>query len=365
LGLRWDYSDNLAIERARATGLNGDLISKETKGLDMKKFVQALTMVIIILILQAAATNAQINCDVRAMAWHPNKNQFAFSCDTTIYIYTKQFQHIITLENPPEPPDTLARISSIAWSPNGDYLATSTWRFDALGGDGGASRVVIWDMQTAATVLDIPNRIGQFSWSTNSRFIAVASLFELDSLYFYDIETGQEIGECEACSNALALQWNPSDLNQFLVAHSSRILIFDPMTPKNTPLILDDRSAFSRGYSPDGTKIIIYNGEALQIEVRDTSTWQLISSLPFTTTGPLNNVIWLGNGIYIDNAIEGTLFWDGVSQQVLTLPINEIRFFFSPDGASYLSPETDGIFLYDSLTGNNIGGLLFETITMN
>jgi WD40 repeat protein len=325
-----------------------------------------LTLIIIMfLVLRLSKVDAQIDCDARFIAWHPKMSQFAFTCDTLIHIYTSDFQFVMTLENPPEPPDTFPRIPALKWSPDGNYLASATLRSDAPGGDGNASRVVIWDMRTARIILDIPNRTGDFSWSLDSRFVAVDSLYMLDSLYFYEIEPRNEIRHCEACSNPVGMQWNPNNLDQFVVVNPIQILVFDPMALNETPLVLDNLTAFSEGFSPDGTKIITYNREALQIEVRNTTTWLIISSLPFSSSWPVNNVIWLENGIYIDNAIEGTLFWDGVSQQILTLPINEIRFILSSDGSSYLSPNPDGIFLYESTTGNYLDGLLFETVTLN
>jgi WD40 repeat protein len=300
------------------------------------------------------------------IAWHPTDDLFAFNCNIIVYIYTSEFELITTLAAPPEPPETFPRATSLAWSPDGRYLAAGILRADAPGGDGSERRLVVWEIETGSVILNVPDRGSPIAWSPDSTMIATDSLFYSDGVYFYEIATGMEVAHCLRCSDAYHIEWNPADAHQTLISFSAITLIIDPLSPKILPQVYKDFSVISDGYRSDGTRFIAVNVEARQLEVRDAYTRDVLATLSFDTIGGIHSYHWLADGIYIETINHQVLRWDGVSKHAEILFSTEWRdHYWKPDGSLFVSPNYQnatfvGAFVYETLTGDLKAQLLYE-----
>ena len=320
-------------------------------------------IVLFLLLLQTSHVFSRSECGFIQAAWHPTDDLFAISCNNVVSIYTTEFQLVKTLTSPPEPDLTAPEVTALAWSPNGLYLAAAITRADAPGGDGSASRLVVWEVSSGNLLLNIPRFEYPIAWSPDSRLIATNSLTR-DGLYFYDIGTGSEVSRCLECPGE-AMAWNPTDIHQFIVSQGQRILFLDPLASSNpSPEIVKGIAMLFRngGYSPDGTRIVVYETQVSQLKIIDSYTKHTIATLPYRITGTVKDYQWLQDGIYISKADGGVLRWNGTSEPEVLLATVDTSAYWKPDGTKYLVSNRDGSFVRDTATGAIISQRLIEDL---
>lgn len=307
------------------------------------------------------STEAQFDCVPLVAAWHPTEDYFALSCDEVVYLYTTRLEQIGTLVGPSEPPDTFPIVSELVWSPDGLYLAGQISRYETPAGGAIWTHIVVWDVASGAVILDIPERKRPLAWSPDSHYIAVIGLYSASAAYFYDVTTGAEVGHCPECSGVSQMAWNPVDINQVVASYSGLSLVMDPLATPILPEFVEGINLVEDSYNVDGFQMVFHNYDQGQLEVRDAYTRQIVSTLPFgTIPGNPATYHWLDEGIYIQVSNGNSVRWDGVSQELDILPIDEIVIAWKPDGTLYIARDTESLTVQETETGNVLGRLVWD-----
>jgi WD40 repeat protein len=153
---------------------------------------------------------------ILASAWRPDGKAFAVSSgEQGIWIYGKDMRDVAHL--------TAAGGRSLAWSPDGTYIATSAIRRDEQHPD---SSVHIWHVATGKLhhTLHIPDAISiiTIAWSPDGKMLAGA---ERNHLHLWESDTWQLLRTTPSASSPQSLAWTP-DSTMIAVSGSGTLRIW-------------------------------------------------------------------------------------------------------------------------------------------
>jgi hypothetical protein len=304
---------------------------------------------------EISSAQALDDCVISNIAWHPSVTEFAFNCDDAVIISTSQFE-ILTSFTVQHVDEVTQQVIELKWSPNGEYLAAILLKQE----DGSETRLLVWDVDEQTLIFDIYNIGVPIAWSPDSNIIVADSLYIGGTAYLYDVSTGTQVGSCELCTGMDFLIWSPTDIHQLVASSYFHAIILDPLSPNGSSISLEGLYLLPDSYSPDGTHFVVHNFAASQMEIRDTSTNQVVATLSDDFMGTINNFHWQADNIYIE-AENGVIKWNSVSQNVTTLPIEERQLYFNPSGNEYIPLNQAALFVNDTTTGEFQARFMFQT----
>ena len=232
------------------------------------------------------------------------------------------------------------RVNSIAYSPDGETIATTGWHRD--------NTVRLWDTQTGQNIFT--SRM-QMPWDTFVIFSPDATTYAAaaadNTVHLWNGKTGKHkitlTGHTKQVSCAA---YSPDSKTIATGSYDGTIRLWDATTGNHkTTLTSDKESVTSIGYSPDGNTIVCGTGDG-DVQLWDTRTMKLKST--FTGhTKRAKSVIYSPDGNIIATASsDGTVrLWDaatGQSKAILTGYMHINTAAYSPDSKTIVTGNQAG-----------------------
>lgn len=263
-------------------------------------------------IRQPAPTQAMhAGSNVTSLAWSPNGNLLASgSVDTVIRVWnpkTGQLQFTLLGHS--------REVNSLAWNPDGSRLASTGW-YDAS--------LRIWDVQTRQSVLVINTNqlLNSVCWSPDGKQLATSS--ESQAIYTWNAANGKQLTEFTPGSARQGISWNPDGIRiasgsgiQSRIATGSGYNSDAPSLDKGLVIISDaatgDRLLELRGHtgliratawSPDG-KLLASGGNDGAVIIWEPTTSKRIRSYRMYQT--IEDIHWRPDGKIIASVGESNI----------------------------------------------------------
>ncbi|MCG9130536.1 PD40 domain-containing protein [Candidatus Poribacteria bacterium] len=244
----------------------------------------------------------------------------------------------------------LWRVNSIAYSPDGETIATGGWERD--------NTVRLWNAQTGENIFT--NKM-QTKWGTFVIFApdgtTYATVGDVNTVHLSDGKTGKHkimlTGHTKRVSCAA---YSPDSKTIATGSYDGTIRLWDVTTGTHkTTLSSDKESVTSIGYSPDGNTIVCGAGNG-DVQLWDTRTMKLKST--FTGhTKRTKSVVYSPDGNIIATASsDGTVrLWDAATGQAKATLIGYMRInaaAYAPDSKTIVTGNQDGmVHFWDVSTG--------------
>ena len=233
------------------------------------------------------------------------------------------------------------RVNSIAYSPDGETIATTGWHRD--------NTVRLWDTQTGQNIFT--SRM-QMPWDTFVIFSPDGTTYTAaaadHTVHLWNGKTGKHkitlTGHTKQVSCAA---YSPDSKTIATGSYDGTIRLWDATTGNHkTTLTSDKESVTSIGYSPDGNTIVCGTGDG-DVQLWDIRTMKLKST--FTGhTKRAKSVIYSSDGNIIATASsDGTVrLWDattGKSKAILTGYTRINTAAYAPDSQTIVTGNQDGM----------------------
>ena len=233
------------------------------------------------------------------------------------------------------------RVNSIAYSPDGETIATTGWDRD--------NTVRLWDTQTGQNIFISRT---QMPWDTFVIFSPDGTTYAAaaadNTVHLWDGKTGnQKITLTGHTKQVSCAAYSPDSKTIATGSYDGTIRLWDVTTGNHkTTLTSDKESVTSIGYSPDGNTIVCGTGNG-DVQLWDTRTMKLKS----TFTGHTKRtkfVVYSPDGNIIATASsDGTVrLWDaatGKSKATLTGYMRINAAAYSPDSKTIVTGNQDGM----------------------
>lgn len=214
--------------------------------------------------------------------------------------------------------DATMFFGALAWSPNGNFLATSDY-------DRG---LVTFDIETGDVIslqkdfLMSPNDI---SWSPNgSRLVATGDLGYGFRRWRIDTDQSVRLYDPRAAAFATKLEWSP-DGKRIASAHADGTLCFWTVATNRCDGFTKAHflQTFSLTWSPDGSQLATGGGI---IRIWNTSTGNLVTSFGLKDGSVYSQLKWLTDGRlvsletgYAEHELTAIRLWDIRTGKILTV----------------------------------------------
>ncbi|MYF97589.1 hypothetical protein F4212_00425 [Candidatus Poribacteria bacterium] len=242
------------------------------------------------------------------------------------------------------------RVYSIAYSPDGETIATGGWHYD--------STVRLWDAKTGENIST--SRV-QTKWDSFVVYSPDGSTYatvgDENTVHLWDSKTGKHKNILSGhTKRVFSAAYSPDGKTIATVSYDNTMRFWDATTGNHqTSHTLNDDKVTSMGYSPDGRTIVsgTVNGD---VQIIDTQTMQLKTT--FTGhTDRIKSVAYSPDGKSIaSTSSDGTVrLWDvatGKTKAILTgyMHINSVA--YSPDGRTIATGSgNNNVRLWDINTG--------------
>lgn len=190
--------------------------------------------------------SSSINVDV--LAWNPMNDEIAYALGSGVYILDAASGSVVRTIG-----TGAIRVVELAWSPNGQELATSHYTEDAFKPSVPIISIKTWDLATGenqiiSPTVTIENRGGgHMDWSPDATRLAI---LEHNRLFIYDLSSDQSVADLPFEENSPAIVvWSPD--GRFVATGGTMIRIWDTKTWQVARTIPVTGAAVSLQWSPD------------------------------------------------------------------------------------------------------------------
>jgi WD40 repeat protein len=341
LGLRWDYFDNLAIERAQATGLNGDMISKG-QNQSMRQLSICMLLMFSLFSFTIEITAQEPIPSIRSVAWSPDGGLIAVgygidqcSNEHPEY-YDIQILNATTMELLQTLSGSFCYITSIDWHPNSKRLAASS--ADSVG-------TRVWDTQTGELLMQVLTGcqgVVHIAWQPPDGLV-LAEADVANGASLLDPITGEFIPSGRF--GGTSLDWSPDGKKLLLASfyEDTHAYVYDVVADE-TVFTLEGVNGYINtvDWSPDGTKLASGGGISdPTIHIWDAITGESLVTIDIYDTSSnfiaYRQVRWSPDSSLLASANrDGTVrVWNattGEEEMVFPYPDSVISVDWSPDG---------------------------------
>jgi WD40 repeat protein len=187
-------------------------------------------------------TNHEVSSSINVIAMNPTVNQLAIGGDNGIEIYAMpEFETLLKLETPDEEDATLINIQALAWSPNGDYIAVAKADDIYIWEVSSQHIQTIWEAPPDNSELmatEFPNestgplaKVYSLAWSPDGNYLAAIGTAPLRVLAVADNEVifeGLELfeGDIQGTTAPNLVAWSP-DGNYLTMIFENEVHVWD------------------------------------------------------------------------------------------------------------------------------------------
>ncbi|MEI6089226.1 MAG: choice-of-anchor D domain-containing protein [bacterium] len=300
-------------------------------------------------IIWDALTGAYLNIDAgqdgsRDVIWSPDGSRLLKIEDfwqraTIINSAKREFYNLIT--NPYE-------ICSASWSPDGGYIALSTWK----------GITYIWNAEDTSLVKKLVGHkrgINSVIWSPDGSHLATASYDS--TAIIWNVTTGLMAQTLKGHKNyVINISWSPDGSKVASASYDSTGRIWDVNSGKELYVLRGHTGAINNiCWNDDGTKVATSSKDSTSI------IWDVTSGIMLFRlnghTGQVNNVCWSPDGklVFTSSSDSTAKIWDAATGiNIKTLigcegSINDVR--CSPDGKYVATASADrSVIIWDVST---------------
>ncbi|MBV9228076.1 MAG: serine/threonine protein kinase [Chloroflexi bacterium] len=250
-------------------------------------------------------------------------------------------------------------ISSIAWSPSGNKVASASYDGTVQVRDAHAGNIL--QTVTHNKAFWRQNRIYALAWSPQERHFATVGE---KKMLVWDALTGSTIYSPQSQIDAHTIAWSP-DGNLLATGNGSEVVVMVAMSGRFAFNYGDHLGPLQAiGWSPDSTLIAVssWGSTVLIFDARlEADHHQRKKMLYQGHAGPVNAVAWSPNSTLIASASEDATvqIWEPLSGQALLTYYGHVKgvkaLTWSPDGTLIASAGLDGtIQIWSAQTGDHI-----------
>jgi WD40 repeat protein len=283
-----------------------------------------------------------------AVQWAPDNSRVAVGNDDgTIQVWSLETGNIVAVLG-----GHTSGVSSLAWSPDSRWLATSG-RSD--------HNVRVWEAATGELMAVLEGHTAEvtaISWSADSKQVASTGFDSVLRIWNVAQEQQEISYQVNALGPALALTWSP-DGAQIVVSGQTGLVQIRPPNRNERTITLDghtlpvpalawatDNSRFASG--DNGGQLLVW-----ETAVTDSSE----PSLTIPAGGSIRHVTWApDNSMLAANVGPTTRFWDTATGNLLYTLDNQHPFSgnsaWSPDGKLLATVGSDGLVQIWQVLGN-------------
>jgi WD40 repeat protein len=317
---------------------------------------------------QAILAGIQAGGDVRALQQILVAPQIASTADSVgglLTALTARRDTLKIISTPDKMISTPAAVKSVAISPDGHRIVSSSWD----------STLRLWNADTGAPVgapLTLPfrkkggNFLTRVAFSPDGRRIVSGS--NDDTVRIWDADTHQQIGAplTGHTNEVTSVAFSPDGRRIVSGSNDDTVRIWDADTHQQigAPLTGHTLDVTSVAFSPDGRRIVSGSIDAT-VRIWDADTHQQIGA-PLTAPDEVTSVAFSPDGRRIvSGSNDATVrIWDADTHQQIGAPLtghtNEVTsVVFSPDGRRIVSGSNDDTLrIWDADTHQQIGAPL-------
>jgi len=235
-------------------------------------------------------------------------------------------------------------ITSVAWSPNGQLVAT---------GGSSDNTVRVWNVHTGELVITLgdeentTNFITAVSWSSDSTQLASGD--SGDNIEVWDVVTGESTtGFRSSAGFVFDIGWSPDDTQLAIAGEDGRIMLWD-FTASYAPQILTehDKTVAALAWSNDGTQLASAGGLDGNILIWNAADWDEPPRI-IADNSSIHSIAWSPNDemLTTSQGDKTTRIWQVEDEAELhTLPTHASNgnALWSPDGKYFASSDEDGV----------------------
>ena len=249
------------------------------------------------------------------------------------------------------------RIFSLAWSPDGQRIASSSLD----------ETVQIWDAMTGKNMLTYRGQSLQapaIAWSPDSRFIASTSGLLSESIQVWDAATGKNSAEHASFNGhterVLALAWSPDGRYIASASEDAKVQVWDVISGRSIYMYRGHTQTVKAvAWSPHGLRIVT-GSEDKTAQVWDASNGGNIL-VYYGHRDNVNALTWSRGGTHIATASDdgSVQVWDAVTGRIASNHDGHAggvtTVAWSPDGIRVASGSLDEtVQIWNAITGNTI-----------
>lgn len=302
--------------------------------------------------------------EITGIAVSPDGSMLAVATRDALHLYDTQSLELVKILESGTEWDTYTQYS-LSWSHDNLLLAVARYINTAEIPDP-KSGIQIWNVTNGELLYLLPTESETVAWSHDGKFIAVADLHGVLSVWDTETRTQAYVYDAYDIDRVVpdALTWSP---NGVLAASDqfAEVLYLWDVNNRDEPGMLQEKLGNYISWSSDGLHLAVGSWVRSDIHILDLSTESIVNTLDGSKGNPFD-LQWSPNGDYLARGTQtGLYIWD--MRNNITLEPTQydekipefIRIAWMPDGKSLFSVIFNGsIYKWDIANGCVLASLM-------